>query len=168
MEQNATVGIGDKMVMDMGKVLGSRAILFANVDIVLRDADGNIKDERHIHNTVPTTGLYGIADQLLDSPAVGKPTHMEVGTGTPAATKLGAYVASSRTALATKTRNNAVVTMTCTFAAGTGTGALTEAGIFNGATQDAGNMYVSAAFDVVNKVAADSLTITWTLTTAAA
>lgn len=168
MDQKATVGFMDKIFLGLGKVFGSRAKVYSNVDIVLRDADGNIKEERHIHNTVPNTGLYGIADQLLASPSIGKPDYMELGTGTPAATKLGSYVTDSRTALATKTRNNAVVTMTCTFAAGTGTGALTEAGIFNGSTQDAGQMYVSASFDVVNKAAADSLTITWTLTTAAA
>lgn len=168
MEQNATVGIMDKIFKGVGKYLSSRAKVISNVDIILFDADGNIKDERHIHNTVPNNGLYGIADQLLDAPTVGKPTHMELGTGTPAATKLGSYVVGSRTALATKTRLNAVVTMTCTFAAGVGTGALTEAGIFNGAVEDAGNMYLSASFGVVTKAVTDSLSITWTLTTAAA
>lgn len=49
-------------------------------------------------------------------------------------------------------------------AAGTGTGAITEAGIFDSATQDAGNMWVYSSFDVINKAAGDSLVVTWTLT----
>jgi hypothetical protein len=48
------------------------------------------------------------------------------------------------------------------WAAGDGTGALTEAGIFDAAA--AGNMYVSNSFSVVNKLASDVLSISWTLT----
>ena len=52
--------------------------------------------------------------------------------------------------------------MVGTWAAGDGTGAITEAGIFDAGA--AGNMWCSASFGVVTKGAADSLTITWTLT----
>jgi Mg2+/citrate symporter len=77
---------------------------------------------------------------------------------------LNTYVADSRTALDSKTRSDAVVTMVCTFGAGVGTGALTEAGIFDVVTQDTVNMWCYATFDVINKAAGDSLVITWTLT----
>jgi hypothetical protein len=67
-----------------------------------------------------------------------------------------------RNALTSKTRSNAVVTMVGDWAAGDGTGAITEAGIFDAAS--AGNMWVSASFSTINKAAGDTLQITWTLT----
>lgn len=111
-------------------------------------------------NTVTTAGKAGIADQLLASPTLAKPTHMAIGTGAPGATALGTEL--DRNALATKTRSGNIVTMTATWAAGDGTGTLTEAGIFDAAS--AGNMYLSAAYTAKPKGANDTLTITWTLT----
>lgn len=131
-----------------------------NVHVVLRDKAGNIKDERNIHNTVTTSGKYGIADQIIASPALGKPTHMAVGTGTPAANALG--VEADRNALTSKTRTLAVITMVGDWAAGDGTGALTEAGIFDASS--AGNMWLSQSFAAINKLVADTLSISWTLT----
>lgn len=134
--------------------------LKANMHIVLRDKDGNIKEERHIHNTVTTAGKNGIADQILASPTLNKPTHMAIGTGTPTATALGTEL--DRNALASKTRSNAIVTFTGSWAAGDGTGAITEAGIFDAAST--GNMWASQSFSVINKGASDVLSISWTLT----
>lgn len=128
--------------------------------LVLRDKDGNIKDERYIENTVTTAGKAGIADQLLAAPSLNKPTHMAVGTGSPAANALGTEI--DRNALTSKTRSTNVVTMVGDWAAGDGTGALTEAGVFDASST--GNMYVSNSFAVVNKLAADVLSISWTLT----
>jgi hypothetical protein len=85
---------------------------------------------------------------------------MAVGTGSPSATALGTEL--DRNALTSKTRSNAVITMVGDWVAGDGTGALTEAGIFDAAT--AGNMWTSASFSVINKGANDTLQISWTLT----
>lgn len=131
-----------------------------NVDIVLRDENGAIKHKETLHNTVTTAGKYGAADQILASPSLNKPTHMAVGTGTPSGTALGTEL--DRNALTSKTRSNAVVTMVGDWAAGDGTGAITEAGVFDAAST--GNMWLSASFSVINKAAGDSLTVTWTLT----
>lgn len=131
-----------------------------NMHIVLRDKDGNIKAERKIHNTVTTAGKNGIADQILASPTLGKPTHMAVGTGTPSGTALGTEL--DRNALTSKTRSGAVVTFVGDWAAGDGTGAITEAGIFDAAST--GNMWASQSFSVINKAASDTLSISWTLT----
>lgn len=130
-----------------------------NVTLTLRGPDGAIKEQRHC-NTVTTAGKAGAADQLLASPSLNKPTHMALGTGTPSGTALGSEL--DRNALASKTRSGAVVTMEATWGAGDGTGALTEAGIFDAASS--GNMWTSASFAVVNKGALDALTVTWTLT----
>lgn len=133
--------------------------LKANMVLVLRGPDGAVKEQR-VANTVTTAGKNGAADQILASPSLGKPTHMAIGTGTPSGTALGSEI--DRNALTSKTRSGAVVTMVGDWAAGDGTGALTEAGVFDAAS--AGNMWLSASFSVVNKAAGDTLQITWTLT----
>ena len=154
----------DKAVLGFGKNLKDEQKVSANMVLTLIGPDGLIKDIRTIHNTVTNAGKYGAADQILASPSLTKPGWMELGTSTPGATKLGAYISGSRTALDSKTRNNGVVTMITTFGAGVGTGAVTEAGVFDVATQDTANMWLCANFSAVNKAAADSLVITWTLT----
>lgn len=128
------------------------------VMLVLFDRFGTIADVR-VSNTVTTNGKQGIADNLLASPTLGKPTHIAVGTGSPAANALGAEL--DRNAFTSKTRSGAIVTMVGDWAAGDATGALTEAGVFNAAA--AGNMWLSTSFAVINKGASDTLQITWTL-----
>lgn len=115
---------------------------------------------QRIYNTVTTTGKNGIADQILASPTLGKPTHMAIGTGTGGTTALNSEL--DRNALTSKTRSSAVVTMVGDWAAGDGTGALTEAGVLTASTS--GDLWLYTTFSVVNKGAADALTITWTLT----
>lgn len=132
-----------------------------NVKIVLTGPDGKVKHSS-VHNTVTTAGKQGAADQILAAPTLSKPTHMAIGTGSPAATLLGTEL--DRNALTSKLRSGAVVTMVADWAAGDGTGAITEAGLFDIATANTANMWASASFSVVNKAAADTLQITWTLT----
>lgn len=127
--------------------------------IVLRDSNGNVKETRTA-NTVTTAGKNMIADRLLASPTLGVPTHMAIGTGTPSSTALGTEL--DRNALGTKTRSTNVTTLPGSWAAGDGTGALTEAGLFDASS--VGNMHCSASFAVINKGASDSLDISWTIT----
>lgn len=135
-----------------------------NVELVLRGPDGRIKARRTLHNTTTTYLKQSTADQLLAAPTLNKPTHGAVGTGTPSGTALGAEL-GARTVLATKTRSGAIITMTWTVPAGTSTGALTEAGIFDQLAAG-GNMFVSNTFAVINKGASDTLAVTWTVTVA--
>lgn len=128
--------------------------------ITLRDAKGNIKEEREGYNTVTTAGKAAIADQYLASPTLGKGTHMAIGTGTGGTTTLTTEL--DRNALTSKTRSAAVVTMQGDWAAADGTGAITEAGVFDASS--AGNMHLYTSFSVVNKGASDTLQIVWTLT----
>jgi hypothetical protein len=129
--------------------------------ITLKDKDGNVKVER-THNTVATAGKSAIADQLIASPTLAKPLGMAVGTGTGGTTALTTEI--DRNAFTSKTRSGAIVTMVGDWAAGDGTGAITEAGIFDTATGSSGNMYCYASFAVINKGASDTLSISWTLT----
>lgn len=153
----------DKLVTRMGKSFGSELTLKANMKIELFDKDGNLKEVREVHNTVTNAGKYGLMDQALDAPTLSKVGWVELGTGSPASTLLGAYITGSRVAFTTKTRLNAVVTMVGNWGAGVGTGAITEAGLFDVVTQNTVNMWCSASFAVINKGANDTLQITWTL-----
>lgn len=128
--------------------------------LTLTGPDGRVKQRRRLFNTVTTAGKNGIADQVLASPTLGKPTHMAVGTGTPSGTALGTE--TDRNAFTSKTRSNAVVTMVGDWAAGDATAALTEAGTFDASSS--GNMWMSATYSVINKGANDTLNVSWTLT----
>lgn len=146
--------------MNFNRIGGRIAVGEENVQILLLDNNGIIKFEHLLKNTVTTAGKNGAADQILAAPSLNKPTHMAVGTGTPSGTALGTEL--DRNALTSKTRSGAVVTMVGDWAAGDGTGAITEAGIFDAGST--GNMWTSASFSAINKGASDTLKITWTLT----
>jgi hypothetical protein len=98
---------------------------------------------------------------------VGTPTamsHMAIGSGTtdPVIGDTSLETELGRVALTSSASAGAVVTYVASFGAGTGTGAVTEAGIFNASS--AGTMLCRTEFAVVNKGADDSMTITWTVT----
>ena len=134
--------------------------------IVLRDKDGNIKSEKIEKNLVVTAGLNYIAARMTDTSEPTDMSHMAVGTGTTSA-------AAGQTALVTESARVALtggegapstntIVYTATFAAGTGTGALTEAAVLNASSS--GTMLCRTVFSAVNKGADDSVTITWTIT----
>lgn len=151
---------GERVHRSLGDDVGANRGAQLTTHIVLRDKHGKIKDERWIHNTVTTPGKNMIADRLLASPTLGVPTHMGIGTGTGGTTDLNTPL--DRNALTSKLRSNAVVTMVGDWAAGDGTGAITEAGVFDASSS--GNMHLYQSFSVINKGAADTLSISWTLT----
>ena len=117
---------------------------------------------RDIDNLVVTAGKNYVADRMKNNSSVM--SHMAIGSGTKAAaagnTALGTQL--GRVSLTSSTVSNAVVTYVASFAAGTGTGAVTEAGIFTASS--GGTMLCRTVFSVVNKGSADSMTITWTVT----
>lgn len=151
----------DQPAFGVGKGLLDGLPLKANVHIVLFDELGRVKDTRDIHNTVTTVGKTHVADRLSAVPDEANMSHMAVGTSTPGATALGGE--ADRNALASAiVHASAVLTYFATWAAGDGTGALSEAGLFNSSAQ--GTMLLSSSFAPINKLAADTLAITWTLT----
>jgi len=161
------MGMNDTLNIGVNKGLKSGFSLSSNVTLELFSKDGELKDLREIHNVDTTLAHAMVADQFDDSPSIAKPGWMELGTGTgqdAANTKLAAYISGSRTANDSATATAADVVFVCTFAAGTGTGAVTEAGLFNVVTEDTTDLILVSSFAVINKLAADSLVITWTLT----
>ena len=134
-----------------------------DLKIVLTDESGQIKHEQEIKNLVVTAGKNFIASRMKDT-TKGAMSHMAIGSGTTAAnvadTTLGTELGRVSLTLTTVTTNN--VAYVATFPAGTGTGAVTEAGLFNDGS--AGDMLCRTVFAVINKGAADTLGITWTVT----
>ncbi len=124
------------------------------------DSTGKLVEVRDRVNLITTMGKNGLADQVLDSPTLLKPLYMAIGTGTPGVSALGAEI--SRVPYTSKTRSGAIVTLIANWAAGQGTGSITEAGNFDANT--GGNMWTSASFAAVAKAATDTLQVTWTLT----
>ena len=132
--------------------------------IVVKDENGDTKDEREVGNLVVTTGRNYIASRMIGTTPTTM-THMGVGSGTTSPVLANSQLQTqlgSRVTLTSSTVSANVVTYTATFAAGEGTGAVTEAGIFNAATS--GVMLCRTTFDVVNKGANDTLAITWSVT----
>ena len=141
-----------------------RTLFKMNVKLVLIGSDGKIKLVRYGKNMVVNTGLAHIADQLSSSPGGAAMSHMAVGSGTTATSGATTTLETElgRVALSSRTDAGAVVTYVATFPAGTGTGALTEAGILNNSS--GGSLLCRLVYDVINKGASDALQVTWTLT----
>ena len=118
---------------------------------------------QEVDNIVVTAGKGYVASRMKDATASAM-SHMAIGSGSTAAaasdTALGNQL--GRVALTSTTVSAAVVTYVASFPAGTGTGAVTEAGILNAAS--GGTMLCRTVFSVVNKGASDSMTVTWTVT----
>ena len=141
--------------------------LSGNLDIVVRDSNGEVKEKRQEKNLVVTAGLGFIASRMKDT-TDGAMSHMAVGSGTTAAAAGQTDLVSilgSREALDSTSVSGAVVTYVSSFEAGEGTGAITEAGIFNASS--GGTMLCRTVFSAVNKAADDTMTITWTITLSA-
>ena len=139
------------MINDGLKLKGKLAIAL-NGDVV-----------QEVDNLVVTAGKGYVASRIKDASATAM-SHMAIGTGSTAAaagnTALGSEAA--RQALTSTTVTSNAVAYVASFAAGTGTGAITEAGILNAAS--GGTLLCRTVFSVVNKGASDSMTITWTVT----
>lgn len=132
------------------------------VVVEITGPDGQVKDRREIKNLVVTAGKTFIAGRMVGTPTAM--SHMAIGASSTAAangdTALGSEL--GRVALASSTSAGAVVTYTATFPAGTGTGAVVEAGVLNAAS--GGTMLCRTVFAVVNKGVDDAMSITWTIT----
>lgn len=118
---------------------------------------------QEIPNLVVTAGKNYVASRIKDATATAM-SHMAIGTSSTAAavgnTALGTE--AGRVSLTSTTVTNNEIAYVATFGAGTGTGAIVEAGLFNASS--GGTMLCRTVFSVVNKGASDSMTITWTVT----
>ena len=137
---------------------------------VLKGADGLVKELREFDNVFTDVGDAHVADQMASASDEAVMSDMAIGTVTTelvaSDTQLGGE--SDRNTLTSFTQGTAgddnKVVYIGDWAAADGTGAITEAGIFNAHTADSGTMLCAQTFSVINKGAADTLQITWTVT----
>ena len=123
----------------------------------------NGRTVQEVDNLVVTAGKGYVASRIKDATATAM-SHMAIGSGTnnPAAGDTALQTELGRVALTSTAVSAAVVTYVATFGAGTGTGAVTEAGILNASSS--GTLLCRTEFSVVNKGSSDSMTVTWTVT----
>lgn len=143
--------------------LNEQLKLTGKLRMELRGPDGELKDVREVDNLVVTSGRDWVASRMVGNTAAVM-SHMALGSGSaaPVAANTALGTELGRTSLTGTSVSGPSVTYSTTFPAGVGTGAVTEAGLFNAAS--AGTMLARTTFGVVTKAAGDSLGTTWTIT----
>jgi len=144
------------MIKDSVRVTGA-------LTVTLTDSDGLVKQSLNVDNLVVTTGKEAIAG-LLGADSTLPMSHMAIGDSVVEAIAGHTALLSElgRVALTSSIVSGTSVQYTATFGPAIGTGAITEAGIFNDVT--AGVMLCRTTFPVVNKSELDTITIVWTVT----
>lgn len=127
---------------------------------------GEVTDKFEVPNLVVDAGKIYIAGKMI-AEAADTPVHMShmgIGTGTasPAGGDTSLGTQTGRVLLSGNLQDTNSITYTATFPAGTGTGAITEAGVFNASS--GGTMLCRTVFPVVNKQAGDTIAVTWKVT----
>lgn len=145
------------MLTDKVKLVGS-------IDFKLLDKYGNLIQRIHKDNLVVTTGLALLLSRLGGSG--NALTHMGIGSGTTAPTLANTDLETSVVRRVFDTPGGSLsgtsITFYCLFPAGTGTGTITEAGLFNAVS--GGTMFSRIVFDPITKSASLSLAASWTIT----
>lgn len=131
--------------------------------IEVRNEQGHLVEKRHVPNMVVTVGKNWIVDRMLSNGSAVM-SHMAVGSGN-TAPALGQTALTNQLARIPFNSINQVgntVTFVAVYNAGVGTGSLTEAGIFNAATN--GTMLARTTFGTLTKASGDVVTVSWTIT----
>ncbi len=141
--------------------------LIGNWDMTLTGPDGAVKEQVSGQNVIVENGKEFLAS-FLNSAATAASTflmrYIAIGTDATAEassnTALGAEV-SRHTGTVTYT-SGALYEVVATFAAGSGTGAITEYGLFS--ANAGGTMFSRDTEDTISKGASDTLTVTTKVT----
>ena len=136
--------------------------------MTLYGAPGEIKEQRHGHNVVVTTGHQFLADFLASAAAAASTFTMRyiaIGNdSTPEAignTALGGELARVS---ATVSAATAIYRLTATYASGIGTGNIYEYGVMSTITAGAGTMFSRDVEGLITKSANDQLVVTTEIT----
>lgn len=155
--------------------------LKGKVDMVLYDADGRIKDERHFDNLIVNAGVEGVASRIAPHDGTINPSsaynYIALGTdNTPAAATQTALVSElpfgpnyvrlqDATAQYVPASGSVPpkLILSVIYPPNQATGTLRESAIFNAAS--GGNMFARQVITPeIAKAAGDTLTVTWTIT----
>ena len=133
---------------------------------VLYGPDGEIKASVSSPNVVTTNGKELLASYLNSAATSAQNTLKFIAIGTDSTaeavgnTSLGSE--ASRHTGTVSYVSGAIYKVTATFAAGSGTGAIVEYGLYN--TNTGGTLFSRNTDSVINKGASDTLTVTYQLT----
>lgn len=146
-------------------MLTESVTVVGNLEIKHLDSTGSLKDHRRLKNLVVAAGKDVITARLIGN-TLPVMSHMAVGNSNTAATSTQTTLSSEvgRVVFDTVTRTANTATFTTTFPAGSGTGTLKEAGIFN--SNVSGNMLCRTTFTDIVKAAGDIIVISWSVTVA--
>ena len=138
------------------------------VEVILYDKDGKVKEERFRHNMLMRGGRDWLCAHIGGGTGASQMHFIAIGSGgstVAASTQTQLYGEEARSDEATyaHTADTASFSLTKTFIAGVGTGAIDEAGVFNMEAASSGTMLCRQVFSVINKGASDTLKITWTI-----
>lgn len=127
-------------------------------------AHGVLVEEENKKNLIVTAGKNWFAGRMKDTSQPAQMSHMALGSGTtaPAAGNTALESELGRVVLDSATQSDNKMTYVATFPAGTASGAVTEAGIFN--ADPAGTMLARITFAVKNKSASEVIVVTWEIT----
>lgn len=145
------------MINDKLKISGA-------LSLVLYDSEGNVKEQRNINNLVVTPGKNWIASRMQANTSAVM-SYMSIGSGNTDPVIADAMLGNElgKVALANTGGYQVANTVTydATFPAGTGTGSITEAGIFNASGTNTGTMLARTKFGIITKGALDTLSVSW-------
>lgn len=136
-----------------------------DLDVVLVDESGQVRDHRSVKNLVVAVGKSFIASRMTSNSGIVM-NHMAIGVANivPTTSQTLLLGEVGRRALDSTGLVSNVITYTATFPAGTGTGTIAEAGVFNSPSANSGIMLCRTRFNEVNKGASDTVVITWNIT----
>ena len=144
-------------------MINEQILISGKLRIELFDSSMIKKSSVWVDNLVTTVGKNMIAARIQGTSNLI--THIAMGSGVTTAavgqTALGTELARSALSTPSVVTTN-TVTYTAQFNPGVGTGAITEAGLFDAASS--GQMPNRATFAVQNKASGDTMVITWVLT----
>ena len=159
------------------QIQGPKAL--GHIELVLTDENGNVKAYRQTDNLVVNRGVYMTSDKLFGTSLVGGATsaafnNVGIGTGTTSATSgdtnVQTQLSNRKTGAVTSvTGSSTGAQIQAFFGAGklkngSGTTAVTEAGLFDTFVNGTGNLYARQTFTAINAGSSDSLTVTWSIT----
>lgn len=135
--------------------------------ITLYGPNGQIKDQKCGENVVTSVGKEFLASFLYSAAAAASTftgKYIAIGTGVSAesAADTGLGTEASRSTGTVSYVSNQIFQVTATFATGSGTGAITEYGLFS--SSSAGTLLSRDVETAVNKGANDTLTVVYQLT----
>ena len=133
--------------------------LKGTLTLTLEKEDGSV-EVRKKDNIIVNGGFDFICQQVAGTPdAIMQAIALGTGTSTPVASQTALQTELCRQAATyVHTAGTQTFTLSSTFNPGIGTGAITEAGVFNNTAASLGTMLDRVTFSVINKGANDTLT----------